>query len=144
MMLCIITWKSCAGFLLRVDLKKNPSLGDKAWSFFLRYKGTKRRNSSWHALWHASPSTILTWLWYWCVLPTKTRGCDKPPFVQWLLWSRAHRQWRFSWMSHIVTLDCTAGHSQIRSCVLCAQLAALKRCESAFLSADSESFPGMV
>lgn len=73
---------------------------------------------------------ILTWLRYRCVLPTKTRGFDKPPFVRWLLWSRAHRQWRFSWMSHIVTLDCTAGHSQIRSCVLCAQLAALWVCVS--------------
>lgn len=40
----------------------------------------------------------------------------KTPFVQRLPWDREQRQWGFSSMSLIVTLDFTEAHSQIRSC----------------------------
>lgn len=58
---------------------------------------------------------------------------DKTLFVQQLLRGREQRQWRFSSMSHIVTLDCTEGHSQIRSSVLCSQLTLLPPWKSLLL-----------
>ena len=70
---------------------------------------------------------------------------DKTPFVQRLPWDRQQRQWGFSSMSLIVTLDFTEAHSQIRSCAL--QLGSLcrhrrtARCSGSLslFSADSES-----
>lgn len=113
-----MTWQSYASILLcaAVLISENPP-----WRLLLYHHRQKAKNAL--DIFIKSPTYItfdqyiLTWSRYRCVLPTKTRGCDKTPFVQWLLWGRAHRQWRFSSMSHIVTLHCTEGHSQIRSCV---------------------------
>lgn len=105
----------------------------------IRPQRAEQRNSSHkvsevYHLWVVS----LTCLWYRCLLPTKTRGSDKSPFVWWLLWGRARDNDGFHrWAAVSLWTAQRAAHRSDPE-----RSAALKWHESAFLSAADLVFQG--
>lgn len=121
---------NCLNYLLHAAVLKILPVG----LFFITCRNTyqmflikhlttaKVRNSSYlnHDLF-INPPTCITFkqgIWLVCRLNAERLGTvTKPSLCRDSSETREQRQWRFSVMSHIVALDCTEAHSQIRSCV---------------------------